>query len=338
MNDHTEAPYTQTSDDDGSAQPTPVRRLFLFLTSLFVIGLVQLLGWLGKGESDPFLKGGLTVLQTTAIFASLIQIIAFVPAWWFQTEKFYDLTGSSTYIICIFYSFAAGYQEAHIRLGKPLDGRAIAATCMVTIWALRLGYFLFSRILSSKKDGRFDTLKADPITFFVVWNIQGLWVFLGCLPSFILNSTQAGTPFVWTDALGGALFGIGLFLEAVSDHQKSVFNSKPENRGKWIDFGLWRYSRHPNYFFEWTLQFGLFLLCMAEFEGTQWIAVCSPVFIAILLAFISGVPLLEKRADEKWGSNPDYQKYKRSTSVCIPLCRLPSEKMFYGQKLLTGTN
>jgi len=309
--------------------------VFLIFASLVAIGLVQLLGWLGDGESDPFIPN-LTVLQFTAIIASAIQIIVFVPSFVFQTEKFYDLTGSLTYLVCLGYSLGAGYVAVSRNTSGELDARAIVATCFVTLWAVRLGYFLFRRIHQAKKDGRFDSIKPHFPSFFVAWNIQGLWIFLGCLPTFTLNATQRGTGFNWTDIVGGALFVIGFLGEIVSDNQKSSFNSNPVNKGKWIDVGLWRYSRHPNYFCEWLLQFGLFVFCLSEFQGTQWFAVLSPVFIAVLLLFISGVPLLEKRAAEKWGGNPDYESYKRSTSLCILCPKLPSEEedMYPCQKLI----
>jgi len=313
-------------EDSPSKTPppfSPLQALAFILYNIIAVGLVQLLGWAGLGQKDPWIPN-LTVLQFTAIIASAIQIIAFVPAFIYQTEKYYDLTGMFTYLICVWYSFAAGYEASIERKGNKIDARAIIASCFVTVWTLRLGTFLFNRILQSKKDGRFDHLKPNFLRYFVVWNIQGLWIFLGCMPTFILNSTQQDAGFQWTDAVGGTLFVLGFIGEVVADEQKKHFNSRPENKGKWIDFGLWRYSRHPNYFFEWLLQFGLFVLCLAEFQNSQWVAVLSPVFLFILLAFISGVPLLEKRADEKWGGKPEYEEYKRVTSICIPLPRLPA--------------
>jgi len=303
---------------------SPVSIISFLFGSLFVIGLVQLLGWAGQGLNDPWIPN-MKILQFTAVLASAIQIVAFIPAYSFQTEKFYDLTGSLTYLICLAYSFAAGYTQSQ-RRGLPLDRRAIVATCFVAIWAIRLGFFLFTRVMQSKKDGRFDSIKPSFVRFFIAWNVQGIWVFLGCLPTFILNSTQAGSIFQWTDAVGGILFGVGFIGEIIADEQKKPFNANPANRGKWINVGLWRYSRHPNYFFEWLLQFGLFVLCLAEFRDSQWIAAISPVFVAFLLTFVSGVPLLEKRADEKWGGNPDYEMYKKRTSICIPLPRLPEHR------------
>lgn len=308
---------------DASPQPpaplSPVRLVILFFVNLIVIGLVQLLGWGGKGQDDPFIEGGLTVLQVTAIIASAIQIVGLIPSYIFQTEKFYDITGTFTYLSCLTYSFAGGHEMSSKRLGRPVDVRACVATGCVAVWALRLGLFLFTRVMTNHKDSRFDEFKTNILRFGVVWNMQGLWSFLGCLPTFILNSTQDGSGFVWTDVVGPVVFLLGLIGEVVADAQKTAFNKDPANKRKWIDVGLWKYSRHPNYFCEWLLHLGLFIFSTAELRDSQWIAVISPVFIAFLLAFVSGVPLLEKRADEKWGGNAEYEDYKRQTSICIPL-------------------
>ena len=311
----------ESSKDSKTKKDSVLKLSVLFILSFVVIGLVQLLGWVGKGQVDPWVPN-LTVLQMTAIIASGIQIIMFIPAFIFQTEKFYDLTGTMTYIVCSAYSFAGGYVQSIQRQGNSVDIRAILATCFVGIWSLRLGSFLFIRVLQSKKDGRFDEIKPSFVKFFITWNIQGLWVFLGCMPTFILNSTQLDFGFVWTDVVGGILFCFGFLGEVIADEQKKAFNAQQQNKGKWINVGLWRKSRHPNYFCEWVLQFGLFVFASAEYTDSQWIAVLSPIFVAFLLAFISGVPLLEQRADEKWGDVEAYQVYKRNTSVCIPLPQL----------------
>jgi steroid 5-alpha reductase family enzyme len=139
----------------------------------------------------------------------------------------------------------------------------------------------------------------------------------------VLNSTQNQAAFAATDVIGGLLFCLGLGLEALADSQKAQWAADKTNKGKWIEnAGLWTYSRHPNYFFEWLLQFGLFVVCTAEIEGSQWVVVGSPLFIAFLLGAISGVPMLETRANQKWGENPDYLVYRRRTSTCIPWCQL----------------
>jgi len=122
-------------------------------------------------------------------------------------------------------------------------------------------------------------------------------------------------------AVGFLLFVAGLLIETFSDAQKFRFKRKPENRNRWIQSGLWRYSRHPNYFGEILLWWGLFLVILPGLTGWQWLTVFGPISITILLLFISGIPLLEKSGDEKYGDNPEYQAYKNSTSLLIPLPR-----------------
>ena len=113
------------------------------------------------------------------------------------------------------------------------------------------------------------------------------------------------------------LFGFG--VEVIADSQKSAFNANSANKDKFIRSGLWSWSRHPNYFGEIVLWIGVMIIAMPILQGWQWATLISPIFIIILLTRISGVPMLEKRADEKWGGQPEYEAYKANTSVLIPM-------------------
>jgi steroid 5-alpha reductase family enzyme len=104
----------------------------------------------------------------------------------------------------------------------------------------------------------------------------------------------------------------------VADNQKGRFKADPANQGKFISTGLWAKSRHPNYFGEIVLWIGVLLIAVPVLEGWQWVALLSPVFVALLLVKGSGVPLLEAKADKKWGGQPDYEAYKKNTPVLIP--------------------
>jgi steroid 5-alpha reductase family enzyme len=120
-------------------------------------------------------------------------------------------------------------------------------------------------------------------------------------------------------ALAGSLvWAFGFAIEVVADAQKSRFRADPENAGKFIDAGLWAWSRHPNYFGEIVLWIGVAVIALPVLRGWQWVTLISPVFVAVLLTRISGVPILEKRADEKWGGQEDYEAYKERTPVLIP--------------------
>mmetsp|Transcript_14809 Transcript_14809/g.37452 ORF Transcript_14809/g.37452 Transcript_14809/m.37452 type:complete len:268 (-) Transcript_14809:116-919(-) len=253
-------------------------------------------------------------MEMVAIIAFGIQIAAFVPAFVFQTEKFYDLTGSLTYIVCGLYSFLAGPSA----LDDP-EVTDVVATALLLVWALRLGSFLFLRVTSSGGDDRFDAIKPDFLRFLLTWIIQGLWVFLTAYPVFIANATRGSGDFGAVAVVGLVIWVLGFGIEVVADRQKSTWRKDPANRGKFIEYGLWYYSRHPNYLGEVTLWFGMFVLCSPDLSGTQFASVISPVFVFCLIYFVSGVRLLEKKADSKWGGQPDYENYKANTSVFLLL-------------------
>lgn len=278
----------------------------------FTAGLV----FLGKGHLDPFVPG-LTVLGTTAALAAGVQALAFIPAYIYQTEKFFDLTGSLTFLLCTGYSFYAGSVMNNGIATNP----AKILSVLAAIWALRLGSFLFNRILRDGKDGRFDEIKPNPLRFLTVWTIQGLWVFLTAFPVFIINSSQGLTGGALSPLgyFGLATWAVGFSLEAIADYQKRVWKNDPNKKNPFIDVGLWKYSRHPNYFGEITLWTGTYLTSVTSFAGTQHIGALSPIFVFLLLNYVSGIPLLESGADKKFAGNEEYLKYKKNTSILVPL-------------------
>ena len=117
---------------------------------------------------------------------------------------------------------------------------------------------------------------------------------------------------------GIAIWSVGFVIEVVADRQKSNFKADPSNEGEFIDTGLWAWSRHPNYFGEITLWLGMAVLAVPVLSGWQWVTLVSPLFVTLLLTRVSGIPMLEKRADDRWGSDPDYRRYKEQTPVLIP--------------------
>jgi steroid 5-alpha reductase family enzyme len=261
-------------------------------------------------------------LFATALLSYGLNLIVFIPAGIYETEKFFDLTGSITYILCSIVSLAIGSDGFK---SEYLHPRQILLTCFVIIWALRLGSFLYARIHSAKKDGRFDEIKINFLRFMAVWTIQGLWVLLTALPVYTANgmstTSNAAKDFGAQDAIGVFTWVVGFAIEVIADRQKGAFAADPSNKGKWIDVGLWRYSRHPNYFGEMTLWTGNFITAATLFEDSQWATVISPLFVVFLLMKVSGVPALEKRADEKWGGIKEYESYKQAVSIIIPMPR-----------------
>ncbi len=283
-------------------------------TGLIVLCIAIAVGLSYAGGDGGLRYGDYPVLLVCAVIAFAVQWLAFIPAYFFQTEHYYDLTGSATYVIIV---LLALFLSADPELG--LDNRAILLAALVVIWAARLGPFLFRRVKQAGKDGRFDLIKVSIPRFLLTWTLQGLWVFVTLIAALTAMTSQYREPLGMVALLGSLVWLLGFALEVVADAQKSAFNKKPENAGKFINVGLWRWSRHPNYFGEIVLWCGVALIAVPVLQGWQWLSLISPLFVVFLLTRISGVPLLEKRADEKWGGNVNYENYKTETSVLIPL-------------------
>jgi steroid 5-alpha reductase family enzyme len=278
--------------------------LLAFLLLILVGFLVALAGSQG-GNSIA----GIPLFGLIVGLAFAIQWLAFIPAYLLQTERFFDLTGSITYISII---------SIAVLLSPNLDGRSILLFALVVVWALRLGTFLFRRIQKAGKDDRFDEIKPSFLRFLNVWTIQGLWVTFTAVAALVTITTTQRKGFDAFALIGLLVWIAGFTIEVVADSQKSRFNADPDNKGKFIQTGLWARSRHPNYFGEIVLWFGVAIIALPVLRGWQWVALVSPVFVTILLTRISGVPLLEKKADRKWGGQEDYEAYKKNTPVLIP--------------------
>jgi steroid 5-alpha reductase family enzyme len=205
----------------------------------------------------------------------------------------------------------------------PFTGAAtsvqLVASLLVVVWAVRLGVYLFRRILRMKVDHRFDGVRESPLRFARFWLLQATTVALVMLPvSYLLDRDHTPGAGVWTIA-GALVWLVGLLVEAVADAQKAAFKAKEENRGRFIASGLWRYSRHPNYFGEMLVWWGLFLFAVPVLHGAAFAVVIGPIFITVLLLFVSGIPPLERSADKNYGGDGAYRHYKRRTSILVPL-------------------
>jgi steroid 5-alpha reductase family enzyme len=186
-----------------------------------------------------------------------------------------------------------------------------------------LGTFLFRRIQKAGEDRRFREIKTSFPRFLIAWTLQGLWISFSLAAALAVITSSIERELETFAILGLLVWILGFGIEVVADRQKSKFKNNPENEGKFIQNGLWSWSRHPNYFGEIVLWIGIAIIAIPVLSGWQWVTMISPVFITFLLTKISGVPMLEKRADEKWGGQDDYEKYKASTPVLIP--RPPSK-------------
>lgn len=282
----------------------------IFLVSVLV-GV--LFAWAG-GQGGARL-GNIPIFSLAVGIVFLIQWLVFIPSFLAQTEKFYDLTGSLTYISVTLFLvlFSAG-----LGARPELDARSYLLAGLVLVWAARLGTFLFRRVMKAGKDDRFDELKPSFIRFLNVWTIQALWVSFTAAAAWIAISSGNRKALDIFAILGLLVWAVGFAFEAIADAQKSRFNADPANRGQFIRSGLWARSRHPNYFGEIVLWIGVAIIALPVLQGWQWVALISPVFVTLLLTRVSGVPLLEEKADKKWGGQPDYEAYKKNTPVLIP--------------------
>ncbi|MDC1161362.1 DUF1295 domain-containing protein [Gammaproteobacteria bacterium] len=255
---------------------------------------------------------GVNLVGHLLVLIFVIQWIAYIPAFIFKTEKFYDLTGSLTYIAAISFALYSTNISQSLDLGSLIIGAAII------VWAVRLGSFLFMRVHKDKKDGRFDTIKTSFSQFFMTWTLQGMWVFICSSAALVAIANPTGVPINILFIIGLALFILGFVVEIIADNQKSAFRSIPENKDVFINEGLWARSRHPNYFGEITLWTGITVMGISTFEGMNYLALFSPIFSYLLLNYVSGVRMLEYRGHKKWGHLDAYVTYKKSTPKFIP--------------------
>lgn len=273
------------------------------VASLITAGLVA-----AAGSQGGIALMGWSVFGIAVTLAFLIQWIVFIHAYARQTERFFDLTGSITYL---------GLIVLAISLGNG-SGRSLLIGLLVSIWAIRLGKFLYGRIRREGEDRRFRSLMRSFSSFLMTWTLQGLWVSM-TLAAGLAAMTSEQSPGLDAFALAGAaIWLIGFAIEVIADQQKKSFRADATNKGKFICSGLWGWSRHPNYVGEIILWTGVAIISLPALSGWQLVTMVSPLFVWILLAHVSGVPMLETQADEKWGGDPDYQAYKSRTARLFP--------------------
>jgi steroid 5-alpha reductase family enzyme len=259
------------------------------------------------GSAGGVRLGGWPVFALCAALAFGINWLAFVPAYLRRTERFYDLTGTMTYLSVVVLALAAGS-------GSMLS---ILLGVLIAVWAVRLGTFLVLRIRKDGSDGRFDEIKVDPARFLMSWTLQGLWVVLTAGAALAAMTSGSEVDPGPVTVFGVVIWLAGFAIEATSDAQKRAFRRDPANHGRFISSGLWAWSRHPNYFGEITLWVGIAVISVPALSGWQYVTLVSPVFVALLLTRVSGVPLLEARGKRTWGDDPDYRDYLARTPVLV---------------------
>ena len=247
------------------------------------------------------------IVMQAVMLAFLIQWVAYIPAYIFQTEKFYDLTGSLSYLTVIWFVFFSSNNLSGLNIQN------LIVVTLISIWAIRLGTFLFGRIHKDGEDKRFRTIKTSASQFFMTWTLQGMWVSICTMCAITAISSSQGIIANALFYLGLAFFIVGFVIEVVSDQQKSAFRAVPENKEKFITSGLWSKSQHPNYFGEILLWSAIALLSISSLNGTQYLTLISPIFTYVLLVYISGVRMLDDMGNKKWGHLEEYKEYKRNT-------------------------
>ena len=280
------------------------------LSILACLALGAIVALAGSQGSITF--NGLPSFALAASIGFILHWLIFIPSYIYQTEHYFDLIGSISYISIVLFTFLAL---------NNLDIRSILIGLLIMVWAVRLGSFLFARVKRDGKDNRFTVMKTKFWWFLFTWTIGGLWVFITMAAGLAAMTSAKAVPLSWYALIGIVLWLEGFIFEVVADHQKTRFRSKKENRDKFINEGLWSLSRHPNYYGEITLWLGIAFIAFPVLQGWQLLTLISPIFVYILLTRISGVNMLERRADKKWGDDPEYQLYKETTSSLIPIAK-----------------
>ena len=257
---------------------------------------------------------GLSLIMVAMVISFAIHWILFVPSYIFQTEKFYDLTGSLTYVTVL--SFVVFIKKTTVH--EMLDLRSLLIYGCIMIWTVRLGGFLFWRVLKDGHDKRFKTILPSFTQLFMTWTLSAAWVFIQSLSALVALTVISTVEMGLVGWLGLVLWIFGFGFEVLADHQKTKFKADPANDGKFITGGLWDVSRHPNYFGEIVLWLGISVMAVPVMSGLQYVSLVSPVFGFLLIYYVSGVRMLEARSDKKWANNAEYQEYKRNTPVFFP--------------------
>ena len=279
----------------------------------FFIGALIAIG----GSQNGAQYNGYPILFICLIISFVLHWIAFIPAYLARTEKFYDIAGTVAYLSVL---ATASYLTV-ISSNNNLQLRSIIVIILVLIWALRLGLFLFVRVLKAGEDRRFREVKQNFSKFLVWWSVSALWVFLTAANALtmIINNVSFTDDFYFY--FGLSLWLIGFSFEAIADEQKRRFKSDKKNKDAFISTGLWGLSRHPNYFGEILLWIGMAVIALPTLIGWQYVTLISPIFIYFLLTRVSGVNLLEDRANQKWGGTEEYESYVKKTPVLIPFTK-----------------
>ena len=249
------------------------------------------------------------------IIIFVIQLVFFAFAAYFETDKVTDLSYGLSFV-----AIAAILLIAN----KTYYLWQILLVLMVAIWGIRLAGFLFIRVLKLKKDYRFDGIRENAARFGRFWLLQAISIWLIMLPGVAALGSNTNLSLNFAMYLGLAIWTVGFIIEAIADYQKYHYKNLKDKPSEWVSTGLWQYSRHPNYFGEMLIWWGIFIFILPILNNQLWLTAISPIYITLLLLFVTGIPPLEKKYDERYTGNKDYLSYKEKTSLLIPL---PTKKI-----------
>jgi steroid 5-alpha reductase family enzyme len=277
-----------------------------------VISLALIGGTTLIGSSGSVAIGQIPLFAICSLVILMIHLIVFIPSWVYKTEHYFDVTGSLSYL---------GAVGCAYWLNPDTTIRQTVLASLIAIWALRLGTFLFLRVKRIGKDVRFDQLKQNFLRFAMTWCLSALWVILTSAAALAALTTDTQDQFDIFMVIGMLTWIVGFAFEFISDIQKNKFRADPRNDKKFITSGLWAWSRHPNYFGEIMLWFGIAIIAFPVLSGLNYATLLSPIFVWLLLTKVSGVPLLEAKAEKQWGSDDNYIAFKNATPVLVPWSR-----------------
>ncbi len=280
-----------------------IKNIITITFFLICIGLVNF-----AGQNIEIEIRGINAFTFILIFAVLLQIIFFIPSFLLKTEKYYDLVGSLTYITSVSIAYFS------------VENKTMIDSIIyfyIIVWASRLGIYLFRRVRNDGKDVRFDKAKKHFFWFLQYWIGQALWVALTACAAIIAILSPEDDTLPVLAMFGMALWLSGFTIESIADYQKRAFRKENNPREAFIHSGLWSRSRHPNYFGEITLWIGIAVIALNTLTGIEYITLISPVFVYILLTRMSGINMLERIADERYGHLEEYIEYKEKTPVLI---------------------
>lgn len=253
-------------------------------------------------------------LSELMLSAWLVMASVMLALWFIQTRT---LNAGTVDVAWAFGSGAVGIWFALASLGES-DARQWLVAAMAGFWGMRLGVFLFKRVMSETEDGRYRYLreylgnKAQPFHF-AFFQMQATWTLLFALPMWVA-ATAPGEGLAWTDYLGLAIYVAAMLGERAADTQLAAFRADPASKGKVCDLRLWRYSRHPNYFFEWLHWFAY--VAIGATSPYWWVALTGSVVVYVFVVYITGVPYTEQQSIRTRGDA--YRTYQRTTSMFFP--------------------